>query len=258
MKGLEGVFLGAVLLAIGLASLAQAEVVQNGQVRVSFDGKLTPKSLPRSDSTPVRVAVEARIGSTGGGTPAQLREIAIAINRYGHFEPRGLPICTLRDIQPSTTAKALEACGGSLVGQGTFSAKVLLGRQAPFPNAGKLYAFNGSVHGKPAILAHVYGTDPVPTSFTLPFELQPARGTFGTVLRAFLPSVTGDSGYVTGLSLNLGRSFKSHGQRRSYLSASCPAPKGFSGATFPFAKASFGFGTKTLTSTLTRSCKVRG
>ena len=29
---------------------------------------------------------------------------------------------------------------------------------------GKLYAFNGRWHGRPAILAHVYGTKPVPTS----------------------------------------------------------------------------------------------
>jgi hypothetical protein len=47
-----------------------------------------------------------------------------------------------------------------------------------------------------------------------------------------------------------------HGKRRSYLSASCPAPKGFPGAAFPFARASFGFGKQTLTSTLTRSCRV--
>ncbi len=241
----------------GSSSARASEVVQGGGTRVSFDGKLAPRALPRSGSTPVRVAVAAKIRSTDGGPPLRLREIKIAINRYGHFEPQGLPVCTLRDIQPSTTAKALEACGGSLVGQGTFSAKVLLGRQAPFPSAGKLYAFNGILHGRPAILAHVYGTDPVPTSFTLPFELRSAKGTFGTVLRASLPSVTGDSGYVTGLSMNLGKSFRSHGKRRSYLSASCPAPKGLRGAIFPFARASFGFGKRTLSSTLTRTCKVR-
>ena len=44
----------------------------------------------------------------------------------------------------------------------------------------------------------------------------------------------------------------------SYLSAGCPAPKGFPGATFPFAKASFAFaGKQALTSTLTRSCGAR-
>jgi hypothetical protein len=187
-----------------------------------------------------------------------LRQIKIGINRYGRFTPQGLPVCSLREIQPSTTSNALKACGGSLVGEGRFSAKVLLGQQAPFPAAGKVYAFNGRLDGKPAIFAHVYGTDPVPTSFTLPFTVEPSKGTFGTTLRSSLPAVTGNSGYITGLSLKLGRNFSYHGQKRSYFSASCPAPKGFSGAVFPFAKASFGFGKKTLTSTLSRNCRVRG
>jgi hypothetical protein len=53
--------------------------------------------------------------------------------------------------------------------------------------------------------------------------------------------VTGNSGYIIGLSLKLGRSFSSQRKRGSYLSAGCPAPSGFPGATFPFARASFGF-----------------
>jgi len=254
----KSVPLAAVLLVLALASLARAEVVQSGHVRVTFGGDLSPRALPRQGSAPVRVAVDAKIGATDSGTPPQLRKIAIAINRYGRFTPQGLPVCTLRAIQPSTTANALAACRGSLVGEGQFSAKVLLSQQAPFPAAGKVYAFYGRLHGKPTILAHVYGTDPVPTSFTLAFTIKSTKGTFGSVLEADLPEATGNSGYITGLSLNLGRNFSYHGQKRSFLSASCPAPKGFPGASFPFAKASFGFGKKTLTSTLTRSCKVRG
>jgi hypothetical protein len=45
----------------------------------------------------------------------------------------------------------------------------------------------------------------------------------------------------------------------SYLSAGCPAPKGFPGAVFPFAKASFAFAKQpSLNSTLTRSCGAEG
>ncbi len=257
-KKIEMALLGTALLAFGLASLAHGEVVQSGHVRVTFDGQLSPKALPRQALAPVNVSVDAKISSTNGGAPPQLRQISIAINRNGHFTPRGLPVCILREIQPATTANALEACRGSLVGEGRFSAKVLLNQQAPFPAAGKVYAFNGRLHGKPAIFAHVYGTNPVPTSFTLPFTIESTKGTFGTTLRASLPAVTGNSGYVTGLALNLGRNFSYHGKRQSYLSAACPAPSGFPGAVFPFARASFGFGKKTLTSTLTRTCKVGG
>jgi hypothetical protein len=246
------------LLALALAALTQAEITQRGPLRVTFNGKLTPHALPRSGAAPVRVSVGAMIATTNGSNPPQLRKIAIAINRHGRLSAKGLPLCSLRQIQPSTTADALAACRPSLVGQGSFSAKVLLPQQAPFPSQGKVFAFNGTFHGKPAILAHVYGTNPVPTSYTIPFAISQAKGTFGTVLSASLPQVTSEWGYVTGLSMTLGRTFSSHGQRRSYLSAACPAPKGFPGAVFPFARASFAFGrSKTLTSVLTRSCGVR-
>jgi hypothetical protein len=254
------VLLLAVLSCLATVSLAGAETVQRGHLRVNFEGALSPRALPRAGVAPVKVEVGARIGTTNGTTPSQLRQITIAINRYGRFDPTGLPVCELHDIQPTTTADALAACRGSLVGEGNFSAKVLLTGQAPFPSEGKVFAFNSVLHGRPAILAHVYGTEPAPTSYTLPFELKRAAGgVYGTLLTASLPQVTSNSGYVTGLSMTLGRNFSYRGERRSYLSAGCPAPKGFPGATFPFARATFGFGgAETLTSTLTRSCKVRG
>jgi hypothetical protein len=249
--------LAAALLTLALSAFAQAEITQRGHLRITFEGELTPHALPRSGTAPVKVAVRAKIAATDGQTPPQLRQIAIAINRNGHFSPQGLPICHLRDIQPSTTADALRACRGSLVGHGSFSAKVLLPQQAPFPSQGEVFAFNGTLHGKPAILAHVFGTQPVPTSSTIPFEIISTKGTYGTLLRASLPQVTSAWGYVTGLQMTLGRTFSFHGQGRSYLTAGCPAPKGFPGAVFPFARARFAFGGKTtLNSTLTRSCKA--
>jgi carboxypeptidase family protein len=235
------------------------EVVQQGGVRVHFNGGISPSELPRSGSRPVRVSVETKIAAAGSATPPRLQRIKLEINSHGHIDPRGLPRCTLQEIQPSTTQKAMEACGSSLVGRGVFAASVALGRQAPFPASGPLYAFNGTFHGQPAILAHVYGTDPVPTSFTLPFLIKPARGTFGTALVASLPQAGGDNAYVTRLALNLGRNFRSRGKPRSYLTASCPAPAGFNFATFPFAKAVLSFHRgPTIASTIDRTCRVRG
>jgi hypothetical protein len=247
------------LCLLALSASAAAETAQKGDLRVSFEGKLSPHALPREGAAPVRVAVAGTIATTDGSAPPQLQKIEIAINRHGRFDPKGLAICPITQIQPATTADALAACRSSLVGEGSFSAKVLLPEQAPFPSAGKVYAFNGLFHGKPAILAHVYGTNPAPTSYTLPFVISHAKGTFGAVLSASLPRVTSEWGYVTGLAMSLGRSFTYKGQRRSYISAGCPAPKGFRGASFPLARASYGFaGGRRLSSTLMRSCGVRG
>lgn len=250
----------AVLLTCLPAGVAAArQFVQEGNLRVAFDAQLLPHALPREREAPVTVQLAGAIRTTDGSTPPQLRQISIAINRNGRFDTRGLPVCRLHDIQPSTTVNALAACRGSVVGEGRFSANVKLPEQSPFPSAGKVIAFNGRLHGRPAILAHIYGTQPAPTSTVLPFLINDSRGTYGTVLEASLPRATGDWGYVTGLKMTLRRHFAYRGKGRSYLSAGCPAPAGFRRAAFPLARTSFDFaGGLTLVSTLNRSCRARG
>lgn len=238
---------------------SEATIVRRGPVQVSVNGKLTPQRLPRHGSAPVGISIDARISATGSGSPPQLRRISIGINRNGHFLAAGLPACRVDQIQPSTTTGALAACRGSLVGEGYFSADVKLPEQSPFPSEGKVLAFNGRVNGRPAILAHIYGTQPAPTSAVLPFLLSAGHGTYGTTLEASLPQATGDWGYVTGLKMSLRRSFYQHGKTRSYLSAGCPAPSGFPSAVFPLARTSFAFaGGPKLVSVLNRTCTARG
>lgn len=239
---------------------ASASVVEQRRgVRVSFDGKLTPHVLPRHGTAPVGIVVDAKISATGGKDPPQLRRIMIAINRNGHFTSKGLPACRVGQIQPATTANALAACRRSLVGEGHFSANVKLPEQSPFPSAGKVLAFNGKVNGRAAILAHIYGTQPAPTSTVLPFLLREGQGTYGTTLEASLPQATGSWGYVTGLRMSLHRRFSSNGKARSYLSAGCPAPAGFPSASFPLAKTSFAFADGlNLDAVLNRTCRARG
>lgn len=242
----------------GQGATASTVRVEHG-VRVQFNGKLTPHALPRHGTAPVGIIVDASIGALEGKDPPQLRRISIAINRYGHFNSQGLPTCREDQIQPSTTEGALAACRGSLVGEGSFSANVKLPEQSPFPSAGKVLAFNGKVNGRPAILAHIYGTEPAPTSIVLPFILRKSHGTYGTTLETSLPQATGNWGYVTGLRMKLRRSFSYRGHSRSFLSAGCPAPPGFPSAAFPLAKTSFAFaGDLTIDAVLTRTCKARG
>jgi hypothetical protein len=246
-------------LCLALAGIARAEVEQEGTLRVSFNGKIAPHQLPRLGAAPVTVSLSGDISTTDGSTPPQLRTITMAINRHGRLDATGLPICHLHQIQPASTAEAREACPRSLVGSGFFEANVALPEQSPFPSSGKVLAFNGTLHGKPVIFAHIYGPEPLPTSFTLPFVIgRRASGTYSTVLLARLPRVAAQWGYVSGLSLKLWRRYSYGGRARSYLSAGCPAPKGFPGTTFTFARASFGFeGGKHLSSAMVRSCGVR-
>jgi hypothetical protein len=242
-----------------IATPASAELIQEGSIRVAVSGDLAPKRLPRHGTAPIEVTIGGHISSTGQGEPPQLKAVSFAFNKAGKLDLGGVPKCRLGRIDPSTSQEALLACGPALVGEGHFSANVRFPEQSPFPSEGKVLSFNGVLRGKPVIFAHIYGTKPVPTSYVLPLEVHRAKGSFSTRLDASLPQATGKWGYVTGLDLKLGRTVSSHGKTHSFLSAGCPAPKGFPGALFPLVKTSFNFvGGKTLTTTLTRNCKAKG
>jgi len=208
---------------------------------------------------PVSVTLSGHISPTQKGELPELRRIAFAINSNGHLDLRGLPVCRVGRIQPASNSEALAQCASSLVGEGTFAANVRLPEQSPFPAVGKMLAFNGRLRGKPAILAHIYGTEPASTSYTLPFSVSRQKGTFGLTMTANLPHISGEWGSITNMSMTLGRVYRSHGTTHSYISAGCPAPRGFSKALFPLARTSFEFsGGLSLRTTLERSCKVAG
>jgi len=247
----KALFLGSALLALAISpGLVGAEVSQKQGIRVLVDGKLSPTKLPRKGTAPVSVSVSGQIEALKATELPQLKAMSIAINRAGILDLRGIPHCRINHINPSTTEQALAVCRSSLIGEGDFSANVVLPEQSPFPSEGKLLAFNGTIGRKPAIFAHVYGTEPLSTSYVFAFKVTRQKGTFGTILEASFPKATGDWGYITGISLKLNRKF---------LRAGCPAPKGFSKVVFPLVKTGFDFaGGLNLSNILTRSCEAKG
>lgn len=250
--------LPAIAAAIFTATFAQAALVQHGDLFITFNGELTPAALPRHAPTPIDIRVAATIRTPDDVNPPALRQITVEINRYGRLETRGLPRCSASRIQATSTAVALAACRSALVGTGSFTANETFPEVNSFPSSGRILAFNSTVGGRPAILAHVYGTQPLSTSRNLTFRLRSSTGTYGTVLSATLPKSINDSGYLKSISLRLHRLYTYRGATHSYLSADCPAPAGFPGAVFPLAHASMSFADGvTLSSTVIRSCRVR-
>lgn len=246
-------------LCLLLAAVADAELVERGNLFVKFDGGISPTALPRQSKAPISVRVDGTVRVLSGELPPALRQISIAINRGGILETRGLPTCRRAQLEPATSKQALEACGPALVGEGRYLGAVALPEQNRFPLQGRVLAFNAVVDGQRAILAHVYGSEPVPNSRIIVFRIRQEQGTFGTVFSAELPRRINRSGYLKKISLNLRRTYVYRGHKRSYLSAACSAPAGFPGATFPFARVSMTFADgRKLASTLIRSCKVQG
>ena len=246
------------VLALG-ASLARAELAEHGDLFIRFSGGIEPNALPRHDRAPIAVRMTGVIKTLSGDRPPSVRQIWIALNRGGKIDPRGLPVCERQEIEPSSSREALQRCRGALVGTGTYVADIAFPEQDEFRSRGRILAFNAVIDGEKAVFAHIYSEKPVPITRIIVFRIRETNGTYGTILSGSLPQSLIRWGYLKSISLDFRRTYVYRGKRRSYISAACAAPAGFPGAVFPFARAAMAFEDgRILSSTLTRSCMVRG
>lgn len=247
-------FMAGALIAVGAS---QADVYQQGNVRVTFKAGFDPHALPRQAVAPIEVEISGAIATTDGSHPPPLRWLEVELNRHGRLTTAGLPACSAAILQSTTTEQALSRCGSAVVGRGDFKAEVSLGGDVPA--AGRIVAFNSRIAGRPALMLHFFAR--VPVRFTLVVPLRIARkpkGDFGTILRTRVPKLAGGLGSITQIDLRIGRRYSFHGRQESYLAAACPAPPGVTFVPFNFARARFRFeGHAEIRSVLTDSCQVR-
>lgn len=246
-----------ICLPIGIASARQ--FVQKGNLRVAFDARLLPQTLPRERAAPVTVQLAGAIRTVDGTPPPPLREISIAMNRTGIVSVAGLPSCKASELQQTSTEAALAECRDALVGSGHFAANVDFPGAPIFPARGRVLVFNSSTKRQPGLLLHLFGSSPVRAAFVQPFKITRERsGKFGTVFSTRIPELASDQGYVTDIELEIGRRYNYRGHKRGFISASCAAPAGFTEVPYELAKATFTFaGNQRLVSHLPGECKVR-
>jgi hypothetical protein len=251
-----GLLIGIALLS--LLGVAQADVISGGNVRVSFRGWISPQTLPRSGTAPIALHVEGTVTPVNGQRPEALERITVEVNRHAVATTRGLPTCPWRRLLATTSHRALEICGDSLIGTGHFSSHIDIPEQAPFPAEGRMLAFNSTRNGRPAVAAHVYGTDPVPTVEVLPMTFsRRGQGSFGPIVSVEMPNIGNEWGYVNGFDLTLKRRYRYRGRSMSVISASCPAPADLNEVPFKAARGIFELADgSTLTRVVGGSCKV--
>jgi len=247
------------ILMLVFAASAGAELSQKGDLFVHFGGGISPKALPRDSRASIAVRIEGTIRGLSGEHPPPLRRIKIELNRGGVLDAKGLPTCRQSQIEFATGPEALATCGSALVGAGGIVARTDLGGQANTRIRGEVLLFNSVANGQPSILAHIFQKKPAQIIRVVVFRVQRRGGQFGTVITGKLSPSLNTNGYLESIFLQLQRQYSFRGRSKAYLSASCAAPPGFSAAIFPFAKVSMSFADgRTLSSTMTRSCKVRG
>lgn len=251
----------AAIAALSLlgASAASAEIAQEGNISISFHGSIAPVKLPRNDLAPVGVQMGAKIKTVDGEAPPRLSEIILDINSHGLIDSKGLPLCPLGKLSNSSASRARNVCGDAEVGHGNVTSRVGLPGQGEFATNGPLLAFNGKYKGKPAIFAHVTSKGTLSITYVIIFVVKKTKGTYGTSLVAKVPAIASGTGYISAFDLSLKRRYSLRGEKRSYVSASCPLPEGVNIASFPFARSTYVFegGTK-VSSVLKRECKARG
>jgi hypothetical protein len=251
---------GALALALSLlATAATAAVVQQGNLRITVLSQIQPFKLPRTGTAPIAVFISGHVATPTGETPPQLQKMTVQVNKHGLLQSKGLPTCSLPEVQPASDGRALSQCGDALVGSGKFYASVVFPDQRPYPTRGRLLIFNGRVKGKPVLFAHIYTQIPFATSFVITFDIKKiSKGPYGTELSASLPGALGNWGFVDRIKLTLKRKYRYRGKELSYFNAGCPAPKGAKVASFPLARASFQFSeAKEIALTVQKSCGVK-
>lgn len=254
--------LAALVAALGLLAavgVATADITQQGNIRILFHGGIAPAKLPRKGTAPVGVQMGAKIQTVNGEKPPRLSQIVLDINSHGVISAKGLPTCALGKLQNSNPTAVRNACGDAEVGHGNVTIRVAFPGQGEFSANGPLYAFNARIGGKQGIFAYVQSAGRFATSFVIKFVVHKTKGTYGTSLVGKVPSIASGAGYISAFDLSLKRRYSSHGEKRSYVSASCPLPAEVNVATFPLVRSTYMFEDGTnVTSVLRKECRARG
>src|SRR4051794_39286771 len=195
MRRRLSIFLFAALLALSAAAVARAAVEKEGNLLVHFEAGFSPRALPRNAPAPIQVTITGAVSTTDGSQPPPLKVLEIELNRNGRLDTKGLPACSSSILQSTSTSEAKARCRGALVGHGSFKAEIVLGTTKPVSVAGEILAFNGRRAGKPALLLHFFGGNPVRFTLVVPLLIiHRAEGEFGTVLRTRIPKLANGFG----------------------------------------------------------------
>jgi hypothetical protein len=212
----------ALVFAAGAAGERKEECAAN--LCIGDDGGISPSKLPRHGSAPITARIDGEIDTRDGTHPPALQTLELDVDRTIGIDAVGLPTCRAGQIEARNSAEARRACRGAIVGSGTAEVEVAFPEQQPFSSTGPLVLFNGGVHGgTTTVLLHAYVDVPAPTAIVVKAAVTRIhRGRFGLHIAARIPKIAGGAASPTGFKLKIGRRFTYKGQKKSFLTASCP------------------------------------
>jgi hypothetical protein len=221
--GIAIALVAAVCAGAAALSSAQTIYVEVGVVKTTFSASVKPKALPQSKRGPIAVRLSSQIVDLGGGHIPAIARATIGIDRSLSVDARGIPACSAGQLENQTTESAEAVCGRAIVGSGSVSFEISAGGQ-PVVAESRLLAFNGGAAGRTTtVLVHAYISTPVAQAIVVPITLtRLAKGGYGMLAQATIPTIAGGSGSLARFELSLRRLVATTtGKRHGYLVARC-------------------------------------
>jgi hypothetical protein len=230
------VVLGA-LIAVAVSGIASAEKVVVGNLEFEADGGFQPKTLSKTEFTPIAFTAEGSIKTVNGEHPPALKEVLVEADKNTAVTTKGYPTCKSGQLQSQDTAHAESICKSALIGTGTTNIEIAFPESRRVPVSSKLLIFNGGEQGGVVTYyIHAYITVPVPAAVVTTVKIKKIHnGRYGLLAVASIPKIAGGSGSVTSFSLKIDKKFTYKGKKVSVLSAKCPDGKLQAHATAVFA-----------------------
>jgi hypothetical protein len=213
--------LGA-LIALTVAGIATAEKpvkVRAGNLELTFNGGLTPKTISKTQLTPVTLNVSGKIRTIDGTHPPAMKEFDLEADKNTAVDVTGLPVCKASQLQSQDTEHAEDICRSAIIGSGQATAEIAFPEQPPIPAKSKIVAFNGGTSGgKTTFYIHAYLTVPTPAAIVSTVVIKKIHsGRYGIGSVTTIPKIAGGAGSVTDFNLTI--------NKKGVILAKCPDGK---------------------------------
>jgi hypothetical protein len=244
------------LVAAGIAAAEKPVIVQAGNLRVEFNGGVTPKALSKTKLEPISLDVSGKIETLDGSHPAPLIEAVVDTDKNGTIDVRGAPECKQGQLEARTTKQVEQVCKSAILGTGTTDVELAFEEAKPAMLHSKLLALNGGTKGgTTTVYIHAFLSSPVMAAVVTTVKItKEHKGPYGTHSVATIPKIANYAGSVTAFNLLFKKKLFSYkGVKHGYLLAKCPT-----GVFVAQAEAKFHDGTRVGPGKLTRACKPKG
>jgi hypothetical protein len=218
-----------VVIAIPVSAALAGETVNgpDGNTQ-SIEAGVTPKGLYPKTASPATLSVEVKTGTAtaANGVPSPAVHDVIDFDKNLSLTTEGLPTCTSSQLQNTSTEVAEQTCGKAKIGSGSAITLLPTGSQV-FTEPAVVTAFNGVPQGgKPVVLLHAYGTNPLQTTLVLVGTVTNyGKEGYGPRLDVIVPPIGGGSGAITDFKVKIQKSWSYKGKKMSFINAKCPGSR---------------------------------